>query len=112
MVNLRTWIKHEFGSQAKLEEELGLGPKTLTRWLKSSPRMLLTHLPYFTARGYSCSEVLRMVQRHEDELDYLTGRKRTFTAAKRLAPLVRDFAADGEEAPRRKEGGRVEPTTE
>jgi len=80
MFTLSEWIRLEFGSQEKLENELGLGSKTISAWVTRRPRQFLTRLDFFTERGYPASEVLQMVQDRERALAYARRAQKTKAA--------------------------------
>lgn len=96
MFTLSEWIRHEFGSQEKLEEQLGLGNKTVSSWVTRRPRQFLTRLDFFVERGTEPMELLKMVQQREQQMAHI---RRTANFAKAATARLREDSA------REKEGG-------
>lgn len=86
MFTLSEWIRHEFGSQEKLEEQLGLGNKTVSSWVTRRPRQFLTRLDFFVEHGTEPLELLKMVQQREQQMAHI---RRTANFAKAAANRLR-----------------------
>lgn len=71
VVSLKVWLAAHFGTLANAEGQLGLGSKTLTRWLNQNPKYFLLHLPELKEMtGTDYDTLVEMVLMRCKEVEY------------------------------------------
>lgn len=71
VISLKVWLAAHFGTLANAELQLGLGGKTLTRWLNQSPRYLLMHIPEMhELTGTDYETLVAMIMLRCQEVEY------------------------------------------
>lgn len=72
VVSLKVWLTFHFGTLMRAEEQLGVGSKTLSRWLNHTPRHFLLYLPELREiTGTDCETLVAMVMARCEEVKYL-----------------------------------------
>ena len=73
-MTLGTWIKVNYSSQAKLNNELGLGKNTVTRWFNTDPKRLFLYIPQLSkASDTKLEELIQMIEERCEDVRALRG---------------------------------------
>ena len=71
-ITMSVWIRINFGTHAKLNEELGLGKNTINRWFNSDPKKFYQHLPKLSALGKTpVDQMVEMIEQRIVDVDAL-----------------------------------------
>lgn len=76
VVSLKVWLAAHFGTLSNAEASLGLGSKTLTRWLNRTPRHFLMHVPELAdMTGTDYDTLVQMVVARCKEVEFMNEKK-------------------------------------
>ena len=74
MLSLKEWIRLTYGSQAKMDEAMGWGVRTTSRWMTKEPHRFFQYRHVLEDRyGLAVSTLVRMIDQREREV--LAGQK-------------------------------------